>query len=44
VWHASHLVVVWLLLTLIPMLSALRSGSFEKRRWEDSEFSPYGGE
>lgn len=36
-WLGLILICVW------PIWIMLRSGSFEKRRWYESEFNPYGG-
>lgn len=36
-WLGLILICVW------PLWIMLRSGSFEKRRWYESEFNPYGG-
>ncbi len=36
-----HLFLTLLALSIIPLLVAIRHLSFEKRRWEDSDYSPF---
>ena len=38
-----NLLLVFLVLSVVPLLLALRHFSFERRRWADSAFNPYGG-
>jgi hypothetical protein len=37
----AHLVMALVLLSIIPIIVAFYHYSFEKRRWEDSDYSPY---
>jgi hypothetical protein len=37
----AHLVMALVLLSIVPILVAFYHYSFEKRRWEDSDYSPY---
>jgi hypothetical protein len=38
-----HLFLAMLFVSVIPALVAFRHFNFEKRRWEDSDYSPFGG-
>jgi Domain of unknown function (DUF4178) len=42
--RVMHLVVAMVILTIIPFLVGLYHWSFEKRRWEDSDYSPFSSE
>jgi hypothetical protein len=37
-----HLFLVMLFLSIIPVFVAISQFSFEKRRWADSDYSPFG--
>jgi hypothetical protein len=37
-----HLFVVMLLISVIPLMVAFHQFSFERRRWADSDYSPFG--
>ena len=38
-----HLFLAMLLVSIIPVFVAIQHFSFEKRRWADSDYSPFGG-
>ena len=38
----AHLLVAMLFVSLIPLFVAIHQFSFEKRRWADSDYSPFG--
>ncbi|HYY93734.1 MAG TPA: DUF4178 domain-containing protein [Pyrinomonadaceae bacterium] len=38
-----NLLLVLIVLSVVPVLMAFRNFSFERRRWADSAFNPYGG-
>jgi hypothetical protein len=40
--RALHLVLALIAISLFPLMVALRHYGFEKRRWEDSDYSPFG--
>lgn len=44
VLHFTQFVVTLVLLSIIPVLTIIYHVSFSKRRWEDSEFSPFNSE
>ncbi|HSF25134.1 MAG TPA: hypothetical protein VLE20_12995, partial [Blastocatellia bacterium] len=39
-----HLILAMVGLSIFPFLVLLRHWSFEKRRWDDSDYSPYRSE
>jgi Domain of unknown function (DUF4178) len=40
--RSVHLLVVLLLISVIPLMVAFHQFSFERRRWADSDYSPFG--
>ena len=41
VFRFSHLLLAFIAISILPLISLLRWSSFETKRWEDSDFSPY---
>jgi uncharacterized Zn finger protein (UPF0148 family) len=37
-----HMLLALLVISIIPLIVAIKHLSFEKRRWEDSDFTPFG--
>ena len=39
--HLGHMILTMFLLSIIPVIIAIRHYSFSRRRWQDSDYSPF---
>lgn len=41
--RVTHMILTMFLLSIIPVIVVIRHYSFSRRRWQDSDYSPFGG-